>query len=1084
MPSLFAQRRAREKAASAPSASSAIPVEAASVNWSREPYDGVLRNIVEKDLPTRFRMNTTQVHATGFPSVERLPNDERGIVSAAEPEVLNFDREAAAGMDAEIHRENVGKVLAMTDEEKEEAMAQIYATMDPGVIKMLRKRAAGRYAGVDDSGLVEHDVKDGDVKNEKEGAEKKKLELAEPFITERVDKKSEDFERKKLEWTEPLPATENATDGYLRFDLDGLVIHPDDAVDPNSGLYHHGDAPSAPGYTIHELDHLLRSAVPAQRITALRTIGLIIANLRTGRFSEDEAHVIEEDIYASSCLIQIRCSIDDAHKTAISVGLECLYICMGGDAGVDTWREEIYPRHGGVRRGRAAAGDDEKQPETLEDFSAIFRADFIEGMNATNVIARLFYLMNAGVSSKTNDVLILRILALLCGNSRKAANDLVEHHGFLRLVGKRFICVTWPTADEKVVMVAQEAVRLLVALCSGSGERAKSVEEAGLLDNIFRFISVDARGNTQAMLGLNTECYRLLEKSFAAGVSERMFQEYRKLFLEKAAIMSKVVADQSEDADIRAMAFWRMVSALEGAFTDESDKESYIDALFPFVPYAAQYLESSFTTGNQDNFAPLSACLEVVAKFISVVHKSATDHLYKFDTKLFQIETAGRSIVTLACEDVLNFKMENLQAYRQGRALTGVVVLPSVEQVLSLHFRCLFLRAYMKVVATMPEVKSGGVEVGRSLMPRLHALLLSPERGDMLPSGLIELQGTIAEMLSAETREGGVEEYRDVMKAAFLYVLRGGADRRAIAANVLLGSRSLRLMNVSEEGGELLRDILGLALSQGISDWIFYPIEFIASNEVESADCIISATLSLVKAFFLELCAFSSHIAVLAHLFKCTTLAGADHEAILSKLDIASKLDVLLTACCRNISTVDLNTFMGGGAKFYNLYQHALSHYTFTPSHDKAFTKFITIPLQMTYPPDFRLLFWGECEDHGLLPRIALDWDETPVTIEAFLEPLEVHPSLLEAYAKALAQGLHAHGLLERIAVHHLSGFVFGEDGKDASRVPVVAGLPVEVLKALVLYGGVTEEAWIREEAAWIALENAKRSSLIKCSEE
>lgn len=42
------------------------------------------------------------------------------------------------------------------------------------------------------------------------------------------------------------------------------------------GLYHHGEEPHRPGYTIEELYQLSRSSIPRQRITALNTLASIL----------------------------------------------------------------------------------------------------------------------------------------------------------------------------------------------------------------------------------------------------------------------------------------------------------------------------------------------------------------------------------------------------------------------------------------------------------------------------------------------------------------------------------------------------------------------------------------------------------------------------------------------------------------------------------------------------------------------------------------------------------------------------------------------------------------------------------------
>jgi hypothetical protein len=75
----------------------------------------------------------------------------------------------------------------------------------------------------------------------------------------------------------------------VRFDFKGALIPPRTAntLSTDLGLHHHGDAPSAAGYTIPELAHLARSSFPAQRCIAYQTLGRILFRLGTGEFGRE-----------------------------------------------------------------------------------------------------------------------------------------------------------------------------------------------------------------------------------------------------------------------------------------------------------------------------------------------------------------------------------------------------------------------------------------------------------------------------------------------------------------------------------------------------------------------------------------------------------------------------------------------------------------------------------------------------------------------------------------------------------------------------------------------------------------------------
>jgi hypothetical protein len=88
------------------------------------------------------------------------------------------------------------------------------------------------------------------------------------------------------------PAQTALDPAALRFSFKGALIPPSKAssLSTDLGLHHHGDAPSAAGYTIAELAMLARSSFPPQRCIAFQTLGRILFRLGIGEFG------VESDI--------------------------------------------------------------------------------------------------------------------------------------------------------------------------------------------------------------------------------------------------------------------------------------------------------------------------------------------------------------------------------------------------------------------------------------------------------------------------------------------------------------------------------------------------------------------------------------------------------------------------------------------------------------------------------------------------------------------------------------------------------------------------------------------------------------------
>ncbi|KAH6891026.1 RPAP1-like protein [Thelonectria olida] len=118
----------------------------------------------------------------------------------------------------------------------------------------------------------------------------------------------------KLAWMAPIPTEGSAADkdssyyphpeiplAALRFDFQGRFLSPrvSRSIPSSKGLHHHGEAPEAAGYTVAELAHLARSAVPAQRCMAFQTLGRILYRLGHGEWGKSEDDPIAMGIWAS-----------------------------------------------------------------------------------------------------------------------------------------------------------------------------------------------------------------------------------------------------------------------------------------------------------------------------------------------------------------------------------------------------------------------------------------------------------------------------------------------------------------------------------------------------------------------------------------------------------------------------------------------------------------------------------------------------------------------------------------------------------------------------------------------------------------
>ena len=126
----------------------------------------------------------------------------------------------------------------------------------------------------------------------------------------------------------------------LRFSFIGTLVSPTQAnqIAVTKGLHHHGESPSAAGYTIGELAHLARSSFPAQRSMAFQTLGRFLYRLGKGEFTVgEEGEAIERGLWA--CVRQGRvldtlkeeAERKGGHMSAKAYAIDALWLWrMGG----------------------------------------------------------------------------------------------------------------------------------------------------------------------------------------------------------------------------------------------------------------------------------------------------------------------------------------------------------------------------------------------------------------------------------------------------------------------------------------------------------------------------------------------------------------------------------------------------------------------------------------------------------------------------------------------------------------------------------------------------------------------------------
>ncbi|KAK9452217.1 RPAP1-like protein [Limtongia smithiae] len=227
-----------------------------------------------------------------------------------------------------ISAENDERIAAMSRDEIAAERAALEASLPPGLIERLLHRdpAVANEAlkqpddGKDDKEEMEEDADDEAWRTmaavtmlDEQDTEASPTVHFPAAPDQDLDPSDPDFQEKlhtkyfadlpkdpsALAWMRPVTVEEDAASAYspaqetllpadIRFDFQGSVVAPSRSAQlPTTlGLHHHSDSPGYAGYTLPELAHLCRSAVPAQRAIAVQVLGRLLYKLGRNAYGD------------------------------------------------------------------------------------------------------------------------------------------------------------------------------------------------------------------------------------------------------------------------------------------------------------------------------------------------------------------------------------------------------------------------------------------------------------------------------------------------------------------------------------------------------------------------------------------------------------------------------------------------------------------------------------------------------------------------------------------------------------------------------------------------------------------------------
>lgn len=422
----------------------------------------LLGDIVEKNVQD-FVDFDDDMPAQGFPEVAKFEsrsksqkhvkiNTEKSTKMDVDMSNMNMPTKSymVSSTDAsEIHKANVKVLKDMSEKEILEEQNKLLATLDPKLIQYIKsKRQTGQNSKKEQApkkvvtfetqnteNVDEH--MDTDTIVENDSLWENDI-LSHPQVNKWLHFDS--LEKDKLEWLKGIKVSKTikADEPYeARFDFRGYLLpYSMEYNERTKTLFHHGDEPHRPGYSITELIELTRSSVTQQKVMALNTIAGILEYHSAGTYKniieipltklffiirismdENKVNVLEPALKAMRNLIYNR--VDEASLDAL-IGFEegTLQPCLENDK---SDMEEL-----------------ESKESEFNDFH-LAEIDIITALLRTEVLQRMFYILDVIRPSFNCVQYCLQILTRLARDSFETAQKIVEMDYLMNTIIKNFL---------------------------------------------------------------------------------------------------------------------------------------------------------------------------------------------------------------------------------------------------------------------------------------------------------------------------------------------------------------------------------------------------------------------------------------------------------------------------------------------------------------------------------------------------------------------------------------------------------------------------------------------------------------------
>ncbi|KAJ8917851.1 hypothetical protein NQ315_010764 [Exocentrus adspersus] len=427
----------------------------------------------------------------------------------------------------QIHEENLQVMKSMTEQEILEERQKLIATMDPAIVAFLKSRRKKEVLQNRNPTIKEQNTAFGNIQVEEieTPAELLKQPTAERWLN------FDTVETSKLAWMKDvdIPEINKSKQFEARFDFEGWLLpySEPEINEQNRVLYHHGEEPGRPGYTLQELFQLSRSSVIQQKIISLNCIANVLSLNSTGVYDG----II--DLPLEQIFFVVRFCLDDNTPAVLNASIKAMRNLIFSQ--VDESCLDGLKAFGMGLIEPVLAMDNEKEDDITENDQQLVEKNIVRCLARTEILTRIRYIINTVKPSLETIVYCMDILIRLARDSDLILSKIFGCDGLIETILANFVPAeinTGASTGSPYGLPLIQAIKLLRVISSRSRIlAAKVISKYDILNSIAFYLSNDTFAQNVNGLRLQSECMHLWSLFIHYGLALEHFSALQPVLL-------------------------------------------------------------------------------------------------------------------------------------------------------------------------------------------------------------------------------------------------------------------------------------------------------------------------------------------------------------------------------------------------------------------------------------------------------------------------------------------------------------------------------------------------------------------------